>query len=93
MVGTSRSEDDEALLLWGGDDDAYSRLARWMIDKANPDDWHAVASTWNFDSGYLPLTWIIPYTECDKATALLLYWLSEPTYSMHYAGDFHNLPN
>lgn len=43
-----------------------------------PDDWHRLALGWNWDHGLTPMQWIVTQTECDKATALHVFWLSAP---------------
>jgi len=40
----------------------------------NPDDWHKIALGWNWDSTHEPISWIIQQTECDRSTALAVYW-------------------
>ena len=49
---------------------------------ANPDQWHQVARSWNWDNGTYRLRWIVEQPSADLATALLIFWLSDP---------FHNL--
>jgi Domain of unknown function (DUF4274) len=92
-LASSRTEDDVMLVRWAGGDDASRRLSQFMVTKANPDDWHAIASTWNWDSGPEPLFWIIRSPECDKATALQAFWLAEPRYFVRYAGDLAKMPD
>lgn len=43
-------------------------------------EWNQVAVDWNCDNGLKPLRWIIEQPECDKGTALLIYWVSDPNY-------------
>jgi hypothetical protein len=53
----------------------------WMSNKGAP-EWHGVAVNWNWDYGVKPLLWIVDQPDCDKATALTVFWLSEPLYEM-----------
>ena len=52
-------------------------LFDWL-PTVGPDDWHRVASSWNWDYGDDPLRWIIQQEQCDKATALHVFWHGEP---------------
>lgn len=54
-------------------------LMAWL-EKATPDQWHQVADGWNWDSGEDPLRWIVSQPECDRATALLIFWRGSPSY-------------
>ncbi len=82
-------EDVENLLdRWAAKEDEFPRsddaelgrkLAAWLRS-ASPDEWHTMASGWNWDNGAEPLIWIARQPDCDKATALLIYWRFEPSY-------------
>jgi Domain of unknown function (DUF4274) len=50
-----------------------------VLEKASPDDWHCVAATYNWDDDLRVLYWIVSQPECDKATALCVFWNGEPT--------------
>ena len=80
-MASTRAEDDAMLDRWAednkGNDDSL-RLEGFLKTKAQSDDWHAIATCWNWDNGYEPLAWIIRRQECDKATAPEIYWLGEP---------------
>lgn len=53
----------------------------WMSNQGPP-EWHGVAFNWNWDLGLEPLLWIVDQPTCDKATALTVFWLTEPFYHM-----------
>jgi hypothetical protein len=88
-------EDVETLLdEWAAEEDRFPRggagepggaLAVWLRS-ASPDEWHAMAAGWNWDNGAAPLIWIARQPDCDKATALLIYWGFQP--SFYAAKDF-----
>jgi hypothetical protein len=68
---------------WGIKDDRFRWLAAWLRS-ASPDGWHAMADGWNWDNGIEPLAWIARQPDCDKATALTIYWRTEPHYYAQY---------
>lgn len=49
----------------------------WLKERG-PDDWHRLSLGWNWDHGMTPLKWIVEQPECDKATALQVFWHSAP---------------
>lgn len=55
------------------------------LKSASADDRHACAVSWNWDGDNTPLEWIIKQPDCEKATALWIFWHAEPTY---YMGKF-----
>ena len=59
------------------EDENNQLLIEWMQERG-PDDWHRVATNYNWDNGLAPLQWIISQPDCDKATALAIFWMSEP---------------
>ena len=79
------AEPDEANLdhLLFSDDPVTSAFTQWLVQEAEPDDWHLVVEGWNRDRGEDPLWWIITRPDCDKATALLVFWETRP---YHYLG-------
>ena len=52
----------------------YNEALMQYLTKTDPDDWHKIALGWNWDNGHQPLAWIAQQAECDKGTALLIYW-------------------
>jgi Domain of unknown function (DUF4274) len=67
------SDPDEMLDAWAEARDDR----RWVVDKlraGGPDDWHSMATNWNWDNGIAPFIWITRQPDCDKATAAHFYW-------------------
>ena len=57
-------------------------VIEWMSTKGAV-EWHGVAVNWNWDNGVEPLLWIVDQPDCDKATALTVFWMCEPFYYVH----------
>lgn len=53
------------------------RQIEWL-KSASPDDWHRVALDVNWDEWIKPLFWIVRQPECDRATALDVFWKGQP---------------
>ena len=53
--------------------------AEWL-QAASPDQWHQAAESYNWTYGSAPMHWIVSQRDCDLATAVLLYYLSGPSY-------------
>jgi hypothetical protein len=66
-----------------GHDPVIRAFARWLETESGPDDWHCVAAGWNWDAGEDPLWWIVTRPDCDRATALMVFWKAGP---YHYIG-------
>src|SRR5204863_4528922 len=49
-------------------------------DISNPIEYHYIASIYNWDDGPKVLSWIINSSLCDKGTAKLIFWRSQPDY-------------
>ena len=47
-------------------------------------EYHYLAWHWNWDEGIKPLEWIIQQPNCDRGTALLIYWHGAPTWFCQY---------
>jgi hypothetical protein len=79
------AEPDEANLdhLMFSDDPVISAFARWLVQESEPDDWHLVVEGWDWDRGEDPLWWIVTRPNCDRATALMVFWGTKP---YHYLG-------
>ena len=73
------------------DDDKDARhdkkLLSWFAEKSGPEDWHrfALGANWDFVEPEL-LQWIVKHPDCDRATALVLFWKSQPDYFLQFAG-------
>ncbi len=65
----------------------------------NPVELHLIAGNYNWDDGAEVLTWIIDSPLCDKATAAMTFWHSQPSYYTQFdneeeaswAGDVYTL--
>ncbi len=67
-------------------DDQKSAFHQWL-KSASEDDRHGCAYSWNWDHDTGPLRWIFEQPDCERATAQLLFWRTEPTY---YARKYPN---
>lgn len=69
------------------DDEVVAAFAAWLLDDpdAGPDDWHrfALGANWDFSADIMP--WIVLQPDCDRATAALLFWKSQPDYYLDFA--------
>ncbi len=66
-------------------DQLRERTLRYL-QLGGPDDWHKVAKGWSFNSDAWALTWVIRQAECDRGTALLIYWRAAPGWYQQYGG-------
>jgi len=76
-------------LIWG----KPAPLADYVewLKAGDPDRWHYAASNWNWDYGFAPLWWIVTRNECDAATALLIFHLTEQSYAWPEDSEEHLL--
>jgi hypothetical protein len=51
-----------------------------IFEKLNSTDQYYLAENYNWDDGVEILQWIIESKKCDKGTASLIFWMSEPDY-------------
>jgi hypothetical protein len=51
-----------------------------LFQKLNSTDQYYLAENYNWDDGVEILKWIIESKKCDKGTASLIFWTSEPNY-------------
>jgi hypothetical protein len=56
----------------------FQAIAHWLQHEADPDGWHHFVFHHNWDHGLDPLLWVIRQPACDKATALLAFYMSRP---------------
>ena len=52
-------------------------LIEWLGTR-DPDDWHRVARSYNWDDDLAPLLWILRQDNCERATAQYIFWISQP---------------
>ncbi len=50
-----------------------------FLQNRSPDDWHRYAWHYNWDERLDTLFWIVSQPDCDRATALLVFWKGCPT--------------
>lgn len=50
------------------------------LETASPDDWHRAVLDFNWDWDIDPLFWIARQPQCDKATALTMFWKGQPVW-------------
>ncbi|KUR70458.1 hypothetical protein AQZ52_16725 [Novosphingobium fuchskuhlense] len=67
------------MLDWASSDDEYRASLITYLKNASPDVWHRYALNHNWDDRLDGLYWIVSQPECDKATALLIFWKGCPT--------------
>ncbi len=53
--------------------------------ESTPDEMHSVAQRYNWDWGLAPLKWIAKHAQCDRGTALMIYWMGSPHWYTQYA--------
>jgi len=89
------TDDDDAMLLtWAKhcqpwDDYSPSEFVRYAdwLRRADPDQRHMAAMSWNWDYGLAPLLWISRREDCDLATALYIFFGSCPESYLKFEGD------
>lgn len=54
------------------------------VRDATPVVWHQMAMDWNYDNENIFFNWLIENKETDRATALMIYWMSAPRFSKQY---------
>lgn len=64
----------------------YSDALTKYLKQRDPEVWHKIAMGWNWDGGLAPLAWIVRQPECDRGTALLIYWRGGPGWYKQYGG-------
>ncbi len=59
-----------------------------LFGKLNSTDQYYLAQHYNWDDGIEVLKWIIESRKCDKGTASLIFWASEPDWYFENWGQF-----
>ncbi len=70
----------------------FHAIADWLLHRSESDDWHRGVVDWNYDDGLEPLIWIIRQAACDKATALMVFYLLRAGQFVDYRGDRTKVP-
>jgi hypothetical protein len=65
-----------------GDYEAQTVSRTEWLAQASPEDWHRFALGFNWDDPIFPLVWIVCQEQCDMATALHIFWHSEPGWDL-----------
>ncbi|WP_083320936.1 DUF4274 domain-containing protein [Hymenobacter glacialis] len=58
-----------------------------LFEKLNSTDQYYLAQHYNWDDGVEILKWIVESQKCDKGTASLIFWTSEPDYYLEQSVD------
>ena len=72
-------------LLYECEDDATFAETLHRIE--SPAELHALSEQINWDGGFDELIAVLEHPLCDRGTALMIYWLGEPTYFADFASD------
>jgi len=87
-------DDNEMLTLWAeeaapfGKSAGVKEYAHWLIHEATAIERHVAIVNWNWDCGHEPLIWAVHQPDCELATALTIFWLSNPyDYYAEVQGD------
>ena len=65
-------------------DDEVDVFLAWLEDNG-PDEWHRWAINWNWDHGTELFWWIVTQPNCDRGTALSIYYAAQPDAFGRYA--------
>jgi hypothetical protein len=65
-------------------DDEVDIFLGWLQENG-PDEWHRWACNWNMDHGIDLFEWIVAQPNCDKGTALTIYYRAQPDYYTRFA--------
>jgi|SaaInlStandDraft_1057018.scaffolds.fasta_scaffold63185_3 hypothetical protein len=72
-------------LLYECEDDEI--FAETLLCIETSSELHALAQQINWDGGFDELNAILDHSLCDRGTALMVYWLGEPTYFADFESD------
>jgi hypothetical protein len=76
---------DEWVDMEGDQERTHREFMRVLGEVTSPDELHAFADGFNWDCGAKELLQVIRHPMCDRGTALLVYWRSQPGYYLQYA--------
>jgi hypothetical protein len=65
-------------------DDEVDIFLAWLQENG-ADEWHRWAISWNWDHGTELFEWIVDQPNCDRGTALSLYYNAQPDFYTRYA--------
>lgn len=98
MSGSDPTGDEDVLLRWteanasSSDGNDIHVVANWLRDIATPDDWHRSIDGLNWGYGTAPFLWIARQQRCDKATALMIFYLARPGQMLDFGNDRERVP-
>jgi len=52
-----------------------------------PIEWHKMAMDWNYDNSRFFFKWLIANNKTEKATILMIYWMSSPKNGFEYQSE------
>lgn len=64
--------------------DSGADMIAWLQSRS-PEDWHFVGDHLNWDNAMGVIQWILDQKTCDKATAAMMFWKSDPIYYLQFA--------
>jgi len=76
----------ENIYLALGEEDEFD-LEAAVADLQTSEQLHLFVYNWNWDSGVEPLFSVIRHPQCDKGTALYVFWLTDPVYLFDQYGE------
>ncbi|MBV9512273.1 MAG: DUF4274 domain-containing protein [Caulobacteraceae bacterium] len=65
------------------DKDEIDIFLAWLQENG-PDEWHRWAIDWNWDHGTELFEWIVDQPNCDRGTALSIYYSANPDFYTRY---------
>ncbi|WP_433608456.1 DUF4274 domain-containing protein [Prescottella agglutinans] len=65
-------------------DELELRLMREFLDSASATEWLVTALTMNYDGKSELIAWMAAHPRLDRATAVALFWYSQPGYYQRY---------
>ena len=63
------------------------RLMQQFLDEAGPVEWLVVVTTMNYDDGNDLAEWMASHPRLDRASALALFWYSQPGFMQEYPSE------
>lgn len=68
-------------------DELELRLMREFLEKATPLEWFVTACMMNYDGKSDLILWMAAHPHLDHATAIALYWYSQPGYYQRFGNE------
>ena len=64
---------------------ATRKYKKSLAEIESPEELHQLAWNHNWDDGIQFLEWMVEHPQCDKGTALLIFWLGEPAFHFRFS--------